>query len=105
MTAPALYAGSAAVVFGVVVQLVFGWGSMAALVLLGISVICFMLIGKGPIFFLCAVAAALAAVGVVRTDLFEQSQRAHSVMQFVGGVHTLRGVVVADPDGAQHRCV
>jgi competence protein ComEC len=98
MTAPALYAGSAAVGFGVVVQLVFGWGSMAALVLLGISVICFMLIGKGPIFFLCAVAAALAAVGVVRTDLFEQSQRAHSVMQFVGGVHTLRGVVVADPD-------
>ncbi|MDB5224853.1 MAG: hypothetical protein JWO43_475 [Candidatus Adlerbacteria bacterium] len=93
-----VYTLAAGIFTGVALQLLLGWGSVAAFILLIAACAALFFARRNTQWLYVAVACASLCVGLVRADMFAQSERQETVTQFVSNHVTLAGSVAADPD-------
>lgn len=93
-----IYAAVLGLGVGVALELLFNLGAAWAAGLVLSSAVLLIFVRQVPGFLFVSAAVAACALGVARTDLFEQGERARTLVPYTGSAAVVEGRVVNDPE-------
>lgn len=98
MSGAFIYALAIGVCLGAALSILVGWGNLAALLCIVLGTLALLLARRFSQLVLVAVLCAAMALGFLRADSLQESQRAESLSSFENREVVVRGSVVEDPD-------